>query len=141
LPQACFAAISFTTAGNFFKSRGRFLVLRMMARPCRELAKSHAPQLAAERLLGDRDAELFEEPLRQIDETRAHDAMDGRDRAVLHDLPQGLALMVVEEARSARRLAGQETVGTVSVEAKNPMADDLQSDAANPRRGRAWPPS
>ena len=33
-----------------------------MARPCRELAIAHGAQLPAERLLGDRDAELLEDP-------------------------------------------------------------------------------
>jgi hypothetical protein len=40
---------------SFFKSRRGFLVLRMMARSRRELAKAHMPQFAAERRLGDRD--------------------------------------------------------------------------------------
>ena len=35
------------------------------------------PQLAAERRLGDRNPELFEEPLRQIDQPPADDAMQG----------------------------------------------------------------
>jgi hypothetical protein len=43
-------------------------------------------------LLGDHEARLLEQPWRQIDETPAHDAMDGRDRAVLRGLPQRLAL-------------------------------------------------
>src|ERR1700731_1383880 len=70
---------------SFFKSRRGFLVLRMMARSRRELAKAHMPQLAAERRLGDRDPELFEEPLRQIDQPPAHDAMQGGNRPIFHD--------------------------------------------------------
>ena len=107
-----------------------------MARPRREFATAHVPQLPAERRLGDRDAELFEDPLRQIDEAPAHDAMDGWDRAVLHDLPRRPALMGVENARSARH-AGQETIGAPGVETDNPVAHDLQPDAADPRRVRA----
>jgi hypothetical protein len=60
--------------------------------------------------------------------------MDGRDRAILSDLPQRPALVVVKNAGDARRLAVQETAGTLGVEAKNP---DPQSNAANPRRVRA----
>ena len=47
-----------------FKIRGGFHVLRMMARPCRELAEAHGAQLATERLLRDRNPKLFKDPLR-----------------------------------------------------------------------------
>ena len=40
----------------------------MMTRPSREFAVAHGAQLSAERLLGDDDAELLEDPLRQIDQ-------------------------------------------------------------------------
>jgi hypothetical protein len=43
----------------------------------------------------------------------------------------------IKNAGGARRLAVQETVRTLGVEAKNPIAHDLQSNAANPRRVRA----
>jgi len=46
------------------------------------LACAHVPQLAAAWLLGDHEARLLEPPWRQIDETPAQDAMDGRDGAV-----------------------------------------------------------
>src|ERR1700726_2912015 len=121
---------------SFFKSRRGFLVLRMMARSRRELAKAHMPQLAAERRLGDRDPELLEEPLRQIDQPPAHDAMQGGNRPIFHDLPQGLALALVEDARSARRFAGQETIRTFGVETDNPVAHDLHPDPADPCRIR-----
>ena len=49
-----------------------------------------------------------------------------------HDLPQRLALMVVENARGARRLAVQETIGTFGIETDNPIAHDLQPDAPDP---------
>ena len=86
-----------------------------MARPRRELTKAEVPQFAAERLLCDRDPELVKDPLRQIDETPAHDAMDGWDRALLHDLSQRLALAVVENAGSARRFAVQETIRPLNI--------------------------
>src|ERR1700726_3751780 len=117
---------------SFFKSRRGFLVLRMMARSRRELAKAHMPQLTAERRLGDRDPELLEEPLRQIDQPPAHAARQGGNRPIFHDLPQGLALALVEDARSARRFAGQETIRTFGVETDNPVAHDLHPDPARP---------
>jgi hypothetical protein len=107
-----------------------------MARPGRQLAEPHTPQLPAERLLGDRDAELLEDPLGQIDQPPTHDAVDGRDRAIVDNLPQGLPLALVEEARRPRCLAGQETPGTLGVEPDHPVAHDLQGDAANPGRIR-----
>jgi len=76
----------------------------MMARSRRELAKAHMPQLAAERRLGDRNPELFEEPLRQIDQPPADDAMQGGNRPIFHDLPQGLALALAEDAGSGPAL-------------------------------------
>ena len=90
------------------------------------------PQLAAERRLGDRDPELFEEPLRQIDQPPTHDAMQGRNRPIFHDLPQGLALALVEDAGSARRFAGQETIRTFGVETDNPV--NLHPYPADPCR-------
>src|SRR5256886_8320064 len=63
--------------------------------------------------------------------------MNGWDRAILYDLTQRPALVVVKNAGDARCLAVQETVGTLGVEAKNPIAHDLQANAANPRRARA----
>src|SRR5262245_32703196 len=51
---------------SFFKILNRALRLRMVARSGREFAVAHGAQLPAERLLGDRDAEFLEDPLRQI---------------------------------------------------------------------------
>ena len=62
--------------------------------------------------------------------------MEGWHRAVLDDLPQRLALMVVEKARSARRLAVHKAIGTLGVEPQHPVTHDLQPNAANPRRVR-----
>jgi hypothetical protein len=44
-----------------------------------------------------------------------HDAMDGRDRAVLRDLPQRFALPAVEKAGSALCLAVYKAIGTFGV--------------------------
>jgi hypothetical protein len=71
------------------------------------LACAHVPQFPAERLLGDLEAKLLEQPPREIDQPPANDAMDGGEGAVLPHLPQHLALAVVENAGGARRLAVQ----------------------------------
>ena len=83
-----------------------------MARAGRELAIVHGPQLPAQRLLGDRDAELLPEPLDQIDQPPAHHAVDGRDRALARStrLP-ALAADPVEPRTGAGRLAGQQALG------------------------------
>src|SRR3954454_2705452 len=89
-------AISSKRAGKFFKSRHRGLALRVMARTGRELAIVHGPQLARQRLLGDRDAELLPDPLDEVDQTPAHHAVDGRNGPLLDDGLQGRAMRVGE---------------------------------------------
>src|SRR5262249_12515068 len=81
---------------RFFKILNRALRLRMVARSGREFAVAHGAQLPAERLLGDRDAEFLEDPLRQIDQPPAHHAMDRRDRAALDHAGDGPPLKVIE---------------------------------------------
>src|SRR5256886_13913694 len=95
--------------GSFFKILDRALRLRMVARSGREFAVAHGAQLPAERLLGDRDAEFLEDPLRQIDQPPAHHAMDRRDRATLDHAGDGLTLEVIELGRLTRRLAVQKS--------------------------------
>ena len=71
-----------------------------MARAGRELAIVHGPQLAAQRLLGDGEAELLPEPLDEVDQTPAHHAVDGRNGPLLDDDLQGLSVLIVEPRRS-----------------------------------------
>ena len=112
-----------------------------MARPGREFAVAHGAQLPAERLLGDRDAEFLEDPLRQIDQPPADNIVHCRNWAILDDAGDGLALDVVELGRLARRLAVQETVRAALVEVQYPVPDDLKPDAADFRRLGARSPS
>jgi len=81
----------------------------MMTRPSREFAVAHGAQLSAERLLGDDDAELLEDPLRQIDQPPAHHAMDRRDRATFDHADDRLALHVIELGGLAGRFAVEQT--------------------------------
>ena len=46
----------------------------------RELTISHGAQFPAQCLLGDDNAEFLEDPLAEVDDPPAHDAMHGRDR-------------------------------------------------------------
>ena len=104
-----------------------------MARPGRELAEAHGAQLAAHRLLRDRESELLKDPGHQVDETPAHDAVDRRYRTVIDHLPQPLALRVVEKSGLAGRLA-DEAGRTVPVQPQHPIAHRLKPDPAD--RGR-----
>jgi hypothetical protein len=79
----------------------------VVAWPGRELAIAHGPQLPAQGLLGDGDAELLEDPLRQIDQPPAHHTVDRRDWAALDCPRNSLALGVIELGGLAGRLAVQ----------------------------------
>jgi hypothetical protein len=104
-----------------------------MARAGRELAIVQGPQLAAQRLLGDGEAELLPQPLDQIDQTPAHHAVDGRNGPLLDDDLQGLSVLIGEPRRSPWRAAGPEALRSPRVEAQHPIAHDLQRHTANLR--------
>ena len=101
----------------------------MMARAGRQLAEAQRLQVPAHRGLTQGQAELVEEPLRQVLEPPAHDAMNGRNGPTGHDLRQGFALGVIELGPGARRLAVDQPVWAVGVEAQHPVAQGLQADA------------
>ena len=71
----------------------------------------HGPQLAAQRLLGDGEAELLPEPLDQIDQAPAHHAVDRRHRPTLDDGHQGLALAEIYDGGSRTKAAQVGGVG------------------------------
>src|SRR3974390_1691673 len=111
----------------------------MMAGTGRKLAIAHGSQLPAQCLLGDGDAELLEDPLRQIDQPPTHDAMNRRDRAIFDHPRDGLALGIVELRGLARRFAVKQAVWASRVEPQPPIADDLKSNTAELRRFAARP--
>jgi hypothetical protein len=105
-----------------------------MARTGRELAIVHGPQLARQGLLGDRDAELFPDPLDEVDQPPAHHAVDRRDRARIDPGHQGRAMRIGELGRLAGRLAVDQPVRAMGVELHHPVAHDLHRDPADPGR-------
>ena len=111
-----------------------------MARAGRELAIVHGPQLAAQGLLGDGEAQLLPEPLDQIDQAPAHHAVDGRNGPLLDDGPQGRAMRVGELGGLARRLAVDQALGPMGVELHHPVPHDLNRDPADPSRLSAGRP-
>ena len=76
-----------------------------MARASRELAVTHLAQHAAQRLLGDGDAEFLENPLAEIDDPPAHDPVNRRNWAALDERGERGAMRVVQPRRLPRRLA------------------------------------
>lgn len=60
--------------------------------------------------------------------------MDGRDGALFQDRRQCLTVCIGEEPGLAWRLAVDQPLWTIRIEAKHPVADDLQGDVSKPRR-------
>jgi len=106
----------------------------MMARTRRELAIAQRPQFAAQRGLAHRNPELIPDPLHQILQPPTHHAMDGRNRAALHQGDQGLPVAGLELAGIPRRLAVDQAFGPMGVEPHHPVAHRLQPDTTDPRR-------
>src|SRR3954453_16685061 len=75
--------------GSLVKSGDRHLVLRVMARAGRGLAIGHGPQLAAQRLLGEGEAEPPPPPLDQADQPPAQPGVDARNGPLLDEGLQG----------------------------------------------------
>ena len=84
--------------------------LSVMARASRELAITHLAQHAAQRLLGDDDAEFLENPLAEIDDPPAHNPVNRRNWAALDDRDKRGAMRVVQPRRLPRRLAINQAV-------------------------------
>ena len=105
-----------------------------MARASRKLAISHLAQHAAQRLLGDGDTKLFENPLAKIDDPPAHDPMNRRDRSVLQDRRQRRAMLVIQPRRLPFSPAIDQPGGAMRVEPEHSVADNLQPHAADLRR-------
>ncbi len=96
-----------------------------MARPGRELAIAQGPQLAAQGLDADPDAERVPNPLRQVYQAPAHNAVERRGRAVLDYFDQRLALGAVQLGGLAWRLRVDQTLRAALVEAMYPIANRL----------------
>ena len=119
--------------GNFFKILDRALALRMMARARRKLAIAHLAQLPAHRLSRRCRRGTLEHPLAEVDDAPAHDAVDRGRRALLDDVRQRRALILVEARRLPRRLAIHETV---RARALNSEPSRERSGASRPDLGR-----
>src|SRR5579872_1672630 len=79
-----------------FKNGRRVGILRVMAGPGREFAIAHLVQDPAQGRFRNRDPELFPDPLDQIDQPPAHDAVDGGDRSRFDQRGKGAPMRIVE---------------------------------------------
>ena len=98
-------------------------------------------QLTTDGRFINRDAELFEYPLRQILAAPAHHTVDRRDRATFDEPGKGLALAIIELGWLARRFAINQAIGTFGVETQNPVSDTLQTTDPIRAASRRLPPS
>ena len=121
----------------FFKILDGKLVLPLVAWSRRYLAKPQRPQFTAHRRLINRNAELFEYPMRQVLSAPTHDTVDRRNRSALNKPSERLSLPVIELGRLACRLAVNQTIRPLGVETENPVTDHLEPDSTDPRRLRA----
>ena len=87
-----------------------------MAGTGRELTISHGAQFPAQCLLGDDDAEFLKDPLAEVDDPPAHDAMHGRDRAALEYRGERDAVRAVQTRRLSGRLAINQPFRPLGVE-------------------------
>lgn len=106
-------------------------VLGVVARAGRELGVAHRLELAADRRLVERNAKFLKEPLGQVTQPSAHHAVGRRDRPLLDTVLQGPALVIIQSGRRAGRLAVDQAVRTLSVDADGPVADALQGDPSD----------
>jgi len=90
--------------------------LRIVPWPGREFAIAHRPQLPAQSLLGDGDAELLEDPLCQIDQPPSYHSMDSRNGTTINHLSDCPALTIIEFGGLTWRLTIPQTIGALRIE-------------------------
>ena len=59
--------------------------------------------------------------------------MDRWDRTAFNDLRKGLALGIIQQGEFSRRLPVDESIGTLGIEPRHPVANDLQRRSADTR--------
>src|SRR6266851_5226374 len=107
-------------------------VLGVVPRPCRQLAQAEGAQFAAERLLADRNTEFLPDPLAQIDQPPAHDAINRRGRVAFDHRFQRRAMCLVQLRRLPGRPAGDQPVRTSSTSLRPRAPGSMQSRASSP---------
>jgi hypothetical protein len=90
-------------------------------------------QGTVDRIVRDRDAKLLVQPHDQIAGPPAHNAIDRRDRACLHEAGEKRLMLVGQLAWRARRRLVDETVRPLLVEPDDPIPQRLTVHAADLR--------
>ena len=98
--------------------------------PNSELAIAHGPDFAAERLLAHRNAKLLPQPLRQIAQTPANDAVEIGCRPTLDGLRQGRTLLIVQPRLLTGSLTVDQAVRAAFVEAYDLVPNNLERNIA-----------
>ena len=86
-----------SVAGKFFKFCDGSIGLGVMLGPGRELAVAHCVHLAAQCLHRNRDAEFLPQPLPEIAQPPADNALRRRDRAMIDLRRKRLAVCISEQ--------------------------------------------
>jgi hypothetical protein len=89
---------------SFFECVDVIWVLLVGLRPGAQMCEAQVLERAIDRVVGNRDAELFMQSHDQIARSPAHHAMDRRDRAFLHNPRKKRPVRVGQLARPPRRL-------------------------------------
>lgn len=74
---------------------------------------------------------LLPKPLHQIEQPPAHDAIEIGNRIFLNRLDKRSALLVIQQRRAPLGLYGLQAIGTMQIEAFDPISHDLQTDPAD----------
>ena len=105
----------------------------MVAGTCGQLDIPKRLEFAAHGGLVKQDPEFRLKPSRQIAQAPAHNPMDRRVWAALHDRRKPIALGVIELRPLARCLAVDQTIWPAGDEPHKPVAHNLQTNAPDPR--------
>lgn len=122
-----------TSAGKFFKILNGKLVLALVTRAGRYFDETQRLQLMTDGRFINRDAELFEYPLRQILAAPAHHTVDRRDRATFDEPGKSLAL--------ARRFAINQAIGTFALKRRTQSLTTCRPTDPIRAASRRLPPS
>ena len=98
-------------------------------------------QLTTDGRFINRDAELFEYPLRQILAAPAHHTVDRRDRATFDEPGKGLALAIIELGWLARRFVINQASGPLALKRRTQSLTPCRPTDPIRAASRRLPPS
>jgi hypothetical protein len=96
------------------------------------VAEAEALEQTAHGRLVHRDGELLKGPGYKIAAPPAHNAIDSGDRTGLDAPGQSKLLIRLQLRCLSRRLAVDQTIGSIRIETEHPVANDLKPNTADP---------